>query len=411
MSEVVKTAEEMAKEINESLSAIKSQIENAVNKEDYRKEIKQIEDNLNAMKAEIKEENKKDFDALKETINLLKESLQGHDDFAKGMRDGLRGFFKKNHQNLVKAVKEGKPLDEYLEKQDPHMTNNGTVSIPEETTVPMSATEAEDFFELPRPELFVMGIIPNRTVSELKATKTVMDEAPQDGAAAITAEGDIKPLIQYKAVQVFYQRVKYAGRIEWSEEFEMDYEALLNAFIDNLRYDVVKAWQDDILDKIIADASPYVSSSLDGTLVRPDNGLAVVAIQAQIESADRKPNVVIMNPADFTALAFQQDADGKFILSPYIDYQAKTINGLRVFLTTSIDAGNVLVMDSTIFREEHTNVIIRKGQYDDQLIRNMYTLINEVFSILYYSQANLLGVVYADLEVVKTALEIEEVTP
>src|SRR5690606_11542250 len=145
------------------------------------------------------------------------------------------------------------------------------------------------------------------------------------------------------------------------------------------------------------------------TLFRsPDNGLAVVAIQTKIESSDRKPNVVIMNPADFTALAFQQDADGKFILSPYIDYQNKTINGLRVFLTTSIDAGNVLVMDSSIFREEHTNVMIRKGQYNDQLIRNMYTLINEVFSSLYYSQVNLLGVVYADLEVVKTALELEE---
>src|SRR5690606_16927774 len=124
MAEVVKTAEEMAKEINESLSAIKSQIENAVNKEDYRKEIKQIEDNLNAMKTEIKDENKKEFDALKETINLLKESLQGHDNFANEMKKGLRGFFKKNHENLVKAVKEGVALDTYIDKADPHMTNN-----------------------------------------------------------------------------------------------------------------------------------------------------------------------------------------------------------------------------------------------------------------------------------------------
>src|SRR5690606_41879628 len=48
---------------------------------------------------------------------------------------------------------------------------------------------------------------------------------------ALVDEGGTKPLVQFTFVKTSTDRQKYAGRIEWSEEFEMDNEMLFSEII------------------------------------------------------------------------------------------------------------------------------------------------------------------------------------
>lgn len=84
---------------------------------------------------------------------------------------------------------------------------------------------------------------------------------------------------------------------------------------DMFERDVITAWQDDLIKIITTNATAYVASSLDGTLVSPDNGLAIVAAAQQVKALGYTPNFVLMNPVDIDAAVYTQDANGNFKLN------------------------------------------------------------------------------------------------
>ena len=186
----------------------------------------------------------------------------------------------------------------------------------------------------------------------------------------------------------------------------MDFEALLDAIVDMFERDVITAWQDDLINIITTNATAYVSSSLDGTLVSPDNGLAIVAAAQQVKALGYTPNFVLMNPVDIDAAVYTQDADGNFQLKPYIDSSGNRIAGITVIPSLKIDEGTALVGDFSIYKEIHSAFIMRRDQYGDQFIENEYTLVGEVFSVLNAAPASYTGVININLATVKAALKV-----
>jgi hypothetical protein len=65
-------------------------------------------------------------------------------------------------------------------------------------------------------------------------------------------------------------------------------------------------------------------------------------------------------------------------------------------------------MDSSVYREWHSDFILRFGTYNDQFIKNEKSAIGEVFSILRIAVNNLPGVMAIDLDAVKASLLIAE---
>lgn len=318
----------------------------------------------------------------------------------------LKRMVEENHEELVKAIKNKTPFEFEFKAAAMHMTNNGTVT--NDTGLNYPATDNflvdNDIALIRFPENFILNVIPNTQQDNVPAQRIRKEQAPTEGAVAVTAEGAVKPLVQFKFVRVSTDRKKYAGRIEWTEEFEMDFMALFNEIVRLFEDEVIREWQDGLLEQIATNASPYVSSTLDATLVAPDNGLAVVAGQSQLQSLNYEPDVVIMNPADIVATLFQQDADGNLKLSPYINVTAGTINGMRLISTNKQAQGTALIGESRLYREIHSGYKLRTGQYNAQLIENEYTAIGEVFSILQIAERDLVGWLELDLDAVKTAL-------
>ena len=252
------------------------------------------------------------------------------------------------------------------------------------------------------PENFLLNVISNRQVAKVPQQIIKNEQATAEGAVALVAEGGTKPLTSDTFIRTLTARKKYAGRIEWTEEFEMDNDMLYAEIISLFEDKVIRAWQVGLLADIVANGTAYTTSVMDDTLVLPDNGLAVIALQSVINGMNFNADTVIMHPSDIVTTMFTQDTEGNSRLLPYM--QNGTINGLRVFANNSVAIGTVVVLDSSIYKEIHSGYILRFGTYNDQFIKNEKSAIGEVFSILSIAQNNKPGAMKGSLATIKAAL-------
>ena len=252
------------------------------------------------------------------------------------------------------------------------------------------------------PENFLLNVISNRQVAKVPQQIIKNEQATAEGAVALVAEGGTKPLTSDTFIRTLTARKKYAGRIEWTEEFEMDNDMLYAEIISLFEDKVIRAWQVGLLADIVANGTAYTTSVMDDTLVLPDNGLAVIALQSVINGMNFNADTVIMHPSDIVTTMFTQDTEGNSRLLPYM--QNGTINGLRVFANNAVTIGTVVVLDSSIYKEIHSGYILRFGTYNDQFIKNEKSAIGEVFSILSIAQNNKPGAMKGSLATIKAAL-------
>lgn len=380
---------------NEYLGELESKVEGSATKEEL----------ANTIKEEIKKLTDGKIKEIAESVSSIEEKVRVNMD--PEMKGYLHTVIKENYE-AIKAAFKGKESFEYVVEKLPamHMTNNGTVTNVSGLNYPTGSFEVDNDIALIRvPENFILNVI--RNVQREKVPEMVIkkQQVAGEGTVAVVAEGAVKPLVQKKFQNTSTLRKKYAGRIEWTEEFEMDFEALLDAIIDMFELDVLTAWQDGIIDQIEANATAYVASSLDDTLVNPDNGLAVVAVMQQIKALGYNPNFAIMNPADIDAAVYTQDTNGNFSLKPYIDASGNKIAGVTLIPTLKMTPGEALVGDFSIYKEIHTGFKFRRGQYNAQFIENEYTAVGEVFSVLNAAPLDYPAVVKLNLATIKAALQ------
>ncbi len=252
------------------------------------------------------------------------------------------------------------------------------------------------------PENFILNVISNRQVAKVPQQIIKNEQATAEGAVALVAEGGTKPLTSDTFIRTLTTRKKYAGRIEWTEEFEMDNDMLYAEILSLFEDKVIREWQKGLLATIVTNGTAYTTSVMDDTLVIPDNGLAVIALQSVINGMNFNADTVIMHPSDIVTTMFTQDTQGNSRLLPYM--QNGQINGLRVFANNGVTLGTVVVLDSSIYKEIHSGFILRFGTYNDQFIKNEKSAIGEVFSILRVAKNNLPGAMAASLATVKAAL-------
>lgn len=393
----LKEIAEMSPEEKEAYYTVKESNDAAIRKQEIDTALEPLLKNQTTQTQEIKD--------IAETVNSIEEKIRVQMD--PEMKGYLHTVIKENYEE-IKAAFKGKDHFEFTVEKVPamHMTNNGTVSNVSGLNYPTGSFEVDNDIAMIRvPENFILNVIRNTQRTRVPEYVIKKQQIAGEGAVAVVAEGAVKPLLQYKFQNTSTLRKKYAGRIEWTEEFEMDFEALLDAIIDMFERDVLTAWQDGIVDQIEANATAYVASSLDDTLPNPDNGLAIVAVMQQIKALGYTPNFAIMNPADIDAAVYTQDQNGNFSLKPYIDAAGNKIAGLTVIPTLKMAQGEALIGDFSIYKEIHTGFIFRRGQYNAQFIENEYTAVGEVFSILNAAPADYPAVVKVNLATVKAALQ------
>ena len=329
-----------------------------------------------------------------------------------GEKFQLRKMVTEKHKEICDAIRTGQDFEiTFSAKREAAMfTTTSAVTNGSGVVLPLIENyEVEnDIAKIRYPENFILDVIPNAQVAKVPAEIIRTEQATAEGAVTVVAEGGTKPLTSDTFVRNHTLRKKYAARIEWTEEFEMDNEMLYTEILSLFEDKVIRAWQDGLIATMVTNATAYTTSVLDDTFVLPDNGLAVIAGQSVIQGMYFTPNVVIMNPSDIFAAMFTQDTDGNPQVKPYMTIGndgVVRINGMRVFASYKVTQGTALVGDTSVYRERHSGFILRFGTYNDQFIKNEKTAIGEVFSILRIAANEKTAWMVLDLDAVKASLQ------
>ena len=321
----------------------------------------------------------------------------------------LRKEIEENRDDIVEAIRSGKSLGTedkgifQLRAAAVHLDTN-TVSLGAGVTAPLveNVEDAPALAFTRYPENFLLNTVRNMQVAKVKQTIFKTEQAPTEGDAAVVAEAGTKPLIQYKFVKNALSRKKYAGRIEWSEEFEMDNDMLFNAIVNMIERDVIKAWNNGMIADVIANAVAFTTSPQDDTVILPDASDVAIVLQGLIDAQNYAADTVVLNPATIVSLMLIKKTDGERISNPmFVDGR---LNGMNVIASNQMTAGQILVLDSSIYSEMHSDINMRVGTYGTQFITNENTLICEMFSILDVAQIDLVGSRYGAIATIEAAL-------
>ena len=220
------------------------------------------------------------------------------------------------------------------------------------------------------------------------------------GTATVVVEGAEKTLQDYKFEWKYAYRKKYAGRIEMTEETEIDFEQLVLDIINMFEQNVLRAYNAGLLTDILAWADGYAGSALDLTIVKPTLMNVISAGKLDIQTDNYNADVLILNPSNYAETQNMQDNNGNPIFVP----DSVLFPGLRLFVTNNIAAGTALLGEGGIIQEQHGAYILRSGTYGNQFIENEKTIVGELFSVIKLPAESKKGWVKLDIAAVKTAL-------
>ena len=318
----------------------------------------------------------------------------------------LRKMVKEQHKDICEAIRNGNDLEITFNAKRAAAIYTASTAVANDTGVVLPLNENFEFeseiSKIRYPENFILDVISNRQVARVPQQIIKNEQATAEGAVALVAEGGTKPLVSDTFLRTLTLRKKYAAHIEWTEEFEVDNELLYNEILMMFEEKVIRFWNNGLIGTIVSNGTAYTTSVMDDTLVLPDNGLAVIAAQSVINGMNFNADLVLMHPSDIVTTMFTQDTEGNSRLLPYM--QNGSINGMRVVSSNAITLGTAIVMDSSIYREMHSDFILRFGTYNDQFIKNQKSAVGEVFSILRVAKNNLPGAMAFSLATVRAAL-------
>jgi len=252
------------------------------------------------------------------------------------------------------------------------------------------------------PKNFILDGINSRQVAKVPQTIQRKEQiAAGVGVPTTVSEGAVKPLVDKKFTWKYDTRVKYAGRIEMTEETEIDFDQLVLQIISMFEDEVIRTWQDGVLAAILVWAATYTSTVLDGAINNPGVYNVIGAGVLHVRNNLYEPDVVFLNPGDVAKMVYMQDNNGNQMFIP----EALQFAGLTPFISTKIAAGKILIGTKRTVKEQHGNFIIRKGVHGDQFIENESTIVGEIFSILSLPTQSQPSWIYLDIATVTAALQ------
>lgn len=252
------------------------------------------------------------------------------------------------------------------------------------------------------PKNFIIDSIGGRQVSKVPAVERWKEQNAEsvDATGTAVSEGAAKQLTDKSFVWKTANRKKYAGRIEFTEELQMDEEQLLLQIITMFEQQVIRSWNAGVLADVVAYCSAYQATELDGTFVSPGTSQVIQAGKLCIENNLYEPDLVFIRPGDYEMARIAQNANGDITYIP----DAVAFHGLTPIVNKNVPVGTIIIGSSMTISEQHSSFIIRNGQYGNQLIENEYTIIGEVFSLLKLPTISNASWVSLTIDTVKSAL-------
>ena len=357
---------------------------------------------------------KEEIESLRSTIHTIEDLLKNNSKDNKRNEDETD--FKKSCRALFEAIQKGDRKDkEFIEVsvRAASVMDYATqyTNAPDGTAISIdrrvhSAPDSSDA---------IVGRL-NRGASNARVAK-YLELNTEEGGAAVTAEGALKPLysVTYKEGEATGKKI--AVRIKVTEEFE-DFTEFYNDLLMRARRELVKTIAEEVvngeggashLKGITSTAPSYTITALNGTVASPNIVDAILAMATQIRSLHFSPNVAFVNPLDYSKIQFEKDGGGRPIGAENI----ARLGGIQLVESDTIKQGNALVMDDRYWKLFVSDIVVKEGygvqkvgnDYLSDLELNMRTLIFEAKNVLSFIPSTEAGsIVYESLATVLAAI-------
>lgn len=228
-----------------------------------------------------------------------------------------------------------------------------------------------------------------------------INETGMEGNVSEVLEGGLKPLIQHTFKVEFSEPKKAAAYFELTEEFEQDVPGLATQIRRLLQQDVIRYFDDQIQAAIIAASRPYNITTLDGRIGDANPWDALGAAYAQISYYNFIPNTIALNPVTMWQIWMSKDNEGRHLNPPFLP----KLND-KFVEATKVQVDNMLVGDLKQFKVDiYKDFVIKMGWYNDQFIRNMFSIVGEIRYHRYISDNRKNALLYDNVFNVRTRID------
>lgn len=414
----MKTAEEMAQEVNQNIESLKSELAKAVKQEDLQAVQTKLDDFLSK---------NKDLD-----LGALKSELSGISDQIATIKDSMLG--KATPENLTTAV--SKWIEENAEEiKSIHKAKHGvinldvskvvadvtTASATPQGTVPTYAHQ--QFAPAQNANIRGGSILDlvttfNTSLAAYPYTETV----PKDGNFEFVAEGVAKPQTDFKIETRYATPVKAAGWTKLTDESVQDIVGLQSIATDFLLKKHNRAKAKGILtgDGVSPNpkgATTYGRAFSAGAIGNVQNANIMDVINACItdiytthnyeDEMNYMANIAMLNPVDFfNYLVAAKDLNGLPLFPSASLFNMVMIGGVMIVPDEDIEAGKVFVADLTKYNV--TNYIpysVQIGWVNDDFIKNQFVILGESRFHAFVKKLDEQAFIYDDIATIITAIE------
>lgn len=236
--------------------------------------------------------------------------------------------------------------------------------------------------------LTIEGLFPSLPVTTNAFEYVQEKEAENVNGAAFVAEGAQKPFgsTAFETKTGTIKTIAHLARV--SKQLMADAPALVAYINQRLIYGIDLVVEDQL---VTGDGSGQKLSGILHTGNYTDHGVTqlkqlpknpttfdlILLAKSKVEQAFFRPNVILLNPSDWSAMLMEKNASGDYYLGHPASVAPKTLWGLPVWTTPAIAAGKFLVGDfnqaATLWTRQGMTVEMFE-QDSDNVQKNLVTI-------------------------------------
>lgn len=260
---------------------------------------------------------------------------------------------------------------------------------------------------VPREEPTILNFVrkPNATAPTIAWANILHKE----GASAFIAEGALKPLIDYTIEEATSIAKKVAVRSTQSKELISDLNGIRQVIVELMREDLVDRIEEKLLSGaggvepsgILAAASTYTITELDGKVTSPTLADAIRAAVLQMRLLKFRPDVVFINPVEAALIDMYKAADGHYAK---IEIEG-VLRTIMVRESLAIPAGFFLMIDSRRWQVKFLeNINVDFGFSTGDWEKNLMSIIVEARLHSFWNDIDAGAFLYGEFATIQAAL-------
>jgi len=329
----VENIKETIEDINSQIEAKNQEIKESINEKASTESVKNLTGELEKLRDVAKTQG--------EALATLKTSNETTTPLT--FSEALKNAFIDGHDK-IKSVKTG--------------TANGTgeLTIKEVTSASVIDSTASYYIsgigQLPTRRTFLDQTFAQGSVGfESGGTITYWDTNAVTRSADNVAECGLIPESNIDWKEYSVQFTKVADSIPICAEAMEDYAFIESEVKNFLLVNVLLQNDVNILAGIDTASQTWVAGAFAGTVATPTAFDVIKVGKTQIENSGENnsyaPNLVLMNPTDYTALMLSKDANGQYLFPMYMSSAEMVVDGMNIITSSIIPQDILYILDSS----------------------------------------------------------------